>query len=271
MPLNGKEIASSGGGVQQPPLEAGTYPARVVQVINYGLQAQPDFRGKSKEPQYEAGFTYELLDEFCVDEDGDEDETRPRWVFETFPVYNLDADLAKSTKRYKALDPEEEFGGDFLACIELPCMVTLTATEGKGQNSGRIFNNVANVSPMRAKDAARAAELVNDPVVFDFDEPDPEAWLELSSFAQGKLKQSLDFEGSALQEMIENLPDEEDEEEEEPPKKAKRGSKKEPPAAKAKKSRKAAPAKKSRKAAKQEEEEEDDEPELDEDGNPVDW
>ena len=55
-------------------LEANNYPARVVQVIDLGLQAQRPYQGKDKPPAYEIMLTYELGTEFMRDED----EIKPR-------------------------------------------------------------------------------------------------------------------------------------------------------------------------------------------------
>lgn len=206
MPVNAKKIPSGGGDfVRQAPMDEGTYPARVVQIINYGLQEQMAFKGESKEPRIEVEYTYEFLDEFCVDENGNEEPDRPRWVTERFPVHNIGADKSKSTKRLKALDPSDRFDGNLLAPIGVPCMVTITKTPAKtnkGDENDKFYNNVSNVSPMREKDAAKAAPLVNPILVFDTDEPNQEVYNSLPEFKQDKLKACLEFNGSALQKML---------------------------------------------------------------------
>ena len=63
---------STGGKEPQPPIEAGSYPARVVQIIDLGVQNQNDWKGKAKPPIHMLRTTYELVDEFCFkwDDDG---------------------------------------------------------------------------------------------------------------------------------------------------------------------------------------------------------
>src|SRR5690606_29752920 len=121
-----------------------------------------------KPPAYMISVTYELVDSFMVDEDGNELEDKPRWVSETFPIYSLQADMAKSTKRYLALDPEEVFEGDFSKLTDTPCNVTIVINK-KGDKT---YTNVANVSAMRPRDAAKCPELVNAARVFDLEQPD---------------------------------------------------------------------------------------------------
>lgn len=204
MGLNANKLPQTSGKKvnKQEHIEAGSYPARVVSVLDLGLQPQRPYQGQEKPPKHEIRMTYELLDEFCIDDDGNEMEDKPRWQSEDFPFNPLSADLAKSTKRYLALDPKQELGGDFTKLVGMPCNVTITTKEGSGKNAGRTFNNVGNVSGMRPKDAAKAAELVNPPKVFVLDEPDLEVFRSLPEFLQDIIKGNLEFNGSLLQTLL---------------------------------------------------------------------
>jgi hypothetical protein len=111
--------------------------------------------------------------------------------------------LATSTKRYKALDPKEDFGGDFTQLIDIPCTVLVVQNAGTGKNVGKVYTNIQSLSAMRPRDAAKAPDLVNPPKVFVLDEPDLEVFKSLPQWLQDKIKGNLDFEGSALQEALE--------------------------------------------------------------------
>jgi len=105
MSLNAKSIKTTGGkGSSQKAIEAGTYPARVVQVIDLGLQAQKPYQGKEKPPAHKLMVTYELVDEFCKDEGGNEQKDKPRWLSEEFNLFSLSQENAKSSIRYVAID-----------------------------------------------------------------------------------------------------------------------------------------------------------------------
>lgn len=199
MALNARTVKSQAKGPQQAPMDEGTYPARVVQVIDLGVQEQRAFKGVAKPPAQTIYQTYEFLDEFCKDEDGEDQEDKPRWLSEQFPLYSLEADLAKSTKRYYALDPEENFGGDFTLLVSSPCMVTIHQYEDK---KGEVKNGISSVAAMRPKEAAKAPELVNPPKVFVIDNPDLEIFKSLPDWLQDKIKGGLEFEGSALDEAL---------------------------------------------------------------------
>lgn len=194
MALNARKVKSVAKGPQQEAMEAGTYPARVVQVIDFGVQEQRAYKGVAKPPAQMVYLTYEFLDEFCKDENGEDQEDKPRWLSEQFALLSLEADLATSTKRYKALDPDENFGGDFTLLVDAPCMVTINQYESKGV----MRNGVSSVAPMRPKEAAKAPELVNPPKVFLIDQPDLEIFKSLPEWMQEKIKEGLEFNGSAL-------------------------------------------------------------------------
>lgn len=203
MGLNAKDAPmGSGNKTKQPLLEVGGYPGRVVQVIDLGLQPQ-SFQGEEKPPCREISLTYEFADEFCIDEEGNVQEDKPRWLSERFTLKNLKAEKAKSTLRYNAIDPNGKFKGDFTALISQPCIINVVHNPGKGKNAGNVYNNVGSVSPVRAKDAANIPQLVNEPVVFLTDEPDLEVFEALPEFLRDIIKSNLEYQGSALQRALE--------------------------------------------------------------------
>lgn len=204
MALNVSKIKGNGGErVEQPNIDPGTYPARVVQIIDLGLQPQRPYQGKDKPPANEIMLTYEMVDEFMVDADGNPVEDKPRWISETMPLHGLFAEKAKSTQRYMALDPKKEFGGDFAALIGTATNITVINNPGK---DGKVYDNIASISTMRPRDVASCPELVNPPKVFDSSEPDMEVFNALPSWIQDKIKGNLNYEGSALQAVLEGAP-----------------------------------------------------------------
>lgn len=199
--------ASTAGAPRKPytPIKPGPYPARLVQVIDMGLQNQRAFKGTEKPPAQEIRLTYELLDEFMLDEDGQALLDKPRWVSEDMPLHNLAAEKAKSTGRYKALDPANKYKGNFGELLNTPCVVTIVNNPGKGKNVGKTYENIAGVSPMRDKDAAVAVALKNEPRVFDLDAPDLDTFNKFPKFVQEKIKGNLNFAGSVLAKMLEDM------------------------------------------------------------------
>ena len=200
MTLNANKLEKPKSGNKQPVLEIGNYPGRLVQVITLGLQPQRPYNGQEKAPVQELYTTYELADEFMIDEDGNEIEDKPRWISEYFPFHHLSSDMAKSTKRYLALDPTEEHKGDWSAIVNTPCNINIVQNK---KSDGNVYNNISAVSGMREKDAAKTPELKNPPKIFDLSDPDLEIFRSLPNWLQDKIKEALDFEGSLLEKMLE--------------------------------------------------------------------
>lgn len=177
---------------KQEAVEVGSYPARLVRILSLGLQNQRAYEGQEKPPAYEIQLTYELLDEFMKDEAGNELEDKPRWVSETMPLRALDSDLAKSTKRYRVFDPDNDFDGDFTKALGVPVSVAL-GINAKG------YNTVLDVAVMRKRDADKAPELVNEAGYFDINSPDMAVFNSLPNWVKEKMKSNLEFKGSALE------------------------------------------------------------------------
>lgn len=199
MGLNAKKVGGNGGNrTPQANIEPGTYPARLVQIIDLGLQAQRPYQGKDKPPAQEIMLTYELVDTFMLDENGDEVTDKPRWISETLPFYGLYADKAKSTQRYNALDPNGEFDGDFSKAIGQPINVTIV----NNAVGDKVYDNIATISAMRPRDADKCPELVNPAKLFDLDAPDLEIFNALPEWLRDKIKGNLNFKGSPLEQVL---------------------------------------------------------------------
>ena len=207
MSLNLNNIPGGGGKkfTPQANIAPGTYPARVVQLIHLGLQAQRPFKGVDKPPAQELMVTYELVDEFMKDEVGKDIEDKPRWISETFPLHSLDNEKARSTARYHVFDPTGDvLKGDITQIITLPCNVTIV----NNASGDKVYDNVGNLSAMRPRDAMQCPELKNPTKVFLCENPDIEVFKSLPKWIQEKITSNLNFKGSKLEALIGNAPKE---------------------------------------------------------------
>lgn len=192
MSLKGKDVRVSGG-VEQLPIEPGVYPARLVQVIDLGLQDMSSERWGKKRPANKIWLTWELVNEFCKDENGNDIEDKPRWVSDQRPWYGIGADKAPSAMYYKAMDPKNEYDEDFGKLVGKPCLVTVVNNE----KNGKVYTNVAGVTPPMK--GMQIPELVNEPKVLDLDAPDMEVFESLPDFLKDIIKSNLEYNGSMLQ------------------------------------------------------------------------
>lgn len=199
MTLNARNVPS--GGKPQDPFDPGTYPSRTVQIIDLGLQPQT-FNNEEKPPRNEIMLTYETVDEFMKDEEGNDREDKPRWISETFPLNSLNSERAKSTARYTALDPNLDHDGDWSKLLDIPCNVTIV-NKPSSKDKKRINSYVGAVSAMRPRDAQKTKALVNKPKFFTMDDPDLEVFQSLPDWIQTKIKSGLEFGGSKLAQLLE--------------------------------------------------------------------
>ena len=198
--FNAKQAGNGGGKerIEQPVIDAGVYPARLAQLIDLGLQPQKAFQGKDKPPMQEIMLTYELVDVFMVDEDGNDVEDKPRWISETLPFHNLKADKAKSTQRYLAFDPKEEWEGDLSKALGEPISTVLV----HNQVGDKLYVNVGGLAAMRAKDAEKCPALKNPTTLFTLDDPDLAVFNKFPKWIQTKIQGNLNYNGSKLQQLL---------------------------------------------------------------------
>lgn len=205
MAINSRE-AKGGGGFRQEPIDPGTVPGRLVQVIDLGLQPQ-EYQGESKPPMREINTTYELADEFMKDEEGEELKDKPRWLSESFALHNLAADRAKSTARYYALDPNEKADGDWEKLLSSPVMITVVQKPDK-KDKKVIHNNIGGTSTVRAKDLKNIPDLVNEPRFLDLDvvnDDNLQLFTDLPQWIRDKIKKGLEWQGSEFQIALESF------------------------------------------------------------------
>lgn len=197
-----EKTKSSAPRVQQAELEVDNYPCRVAQVIDLGLHHKDVWDDVRKEyvqatdkaPVNMLMVTYEFTTEFVKDEEGNDQEDKPRWLSEQFPVYALDSDLATSTKRYNAFDPGAKlFGGDWGKIAGAPCSVSISHKK----NGKAKIGNVA--KPMKGM---QVADLKNPVKVLDLSEPDLDVFNSLPEWLQTKIKSNLEFAGSPLESLL---------------------------------------------------------------------
>lgn len=199
MTLNVKKMKSapSKSRVAQDELAIDSYMTRIAQVIDLGIQPREKWCTTTnsyivdteKAPAQKVMVTYEFLTEFCKDAEGNFDETKPRWLSEELFLFPLDVDLATSTKRYKALDPQEKVEGDWTLLVGAPCTVTIAH-----KKSGKA--KIGTVTP--AMKGVPYPELKNDPKVFTIAEPNLEVYGSLPDWVKDKITSSVGFSGSAL-------------------------------------------------------------------------
>lgn len=165
-------------------VDDGTYPARIAQVVDFGIQPQTAW--DTGEPIESKPIVY-VCWEFPtsrVEFDNDEGTTSlPRWQGKEYPVSKHEkSNLMKLVGTLKPnLRTIDELSN-------LPSMVQIGSTKGGNAKVAAVLQ------PMQGMDVA---ELENDAVFFDFDHPTQETFEALKFWQQKKIRAAENYTGFA--------------------------------------------------------------------------
>lgn len=177
-------VKETGGGGSAP-IEAGSYPARCVGVVDLGIQHN-DFNNKNQE---KVRLIFELPTE-RVQIDG---EDKPRWLSKPYTAsLHEKATLRKDLDawRGKPFTQEELAGFDLKNVINAPCLLTVVHKESK---NGGTYANIGGISKLMK--GMEVPPLENEPVVFDMEADDAEETLKkLPDWMQDEVKKSITWE-----------------------------------------------------------------------------
>lgn len=194
MPLNINDLPSKSSNKPKQLVPKGQQVARLVRVLDLGLQTRPAWKGEQKDPIYQLDLTFEFPNA-RIEIDGD---SKPMWLSRQINLTRSDKGIAK--KWLEAMDPENNSRGDFSKLVGTPVLVFISHEEGRGKHEGKTFDRVSEVSPMLA--GVPVPELENDPVVFDLGSPDMDVFRSLPEFLQERIKGNLEYDGSKLERLI---------------------------------------------------------------------
>lgn len=208
MSLKAKRVKqSSRTSLKSPVLEADTYPARLVQVLDLGKQQ--NYFDKEK-INHEIMLTYELVTEHCLDENDQPVTDKPRWLSENINMVDLPENMSvsqiytdqfksksKLVQRCRAFDPKGSLDFDLSEMVNMPCALTVIQRKKK---DGDLTNAIGGVTaPMKG---LQIDDLANPPKVFSLEEPDLEIFGSLPDWLQDKIKGNLEFKRSKLDKLL---------------------------------------------------------------------
>lgn len=184
-------------------VEDGTYPARVVRIIDFGLQYATDFKtGEVKKYddgndviQHKVWIDFELPTE-TIDIDGIK---KPRWYGKEYTVSSHEKAAIQAL--LKAADPDGKAtmkGKNVVGLLGLPVMLTIGSTStGKAKVAGitRLIKGMS-VDP-----------LANPTLFFDLDEATYKDFELLPEWMQKRIKDGVDFESTGLYKKFNSMSD----------------------------------------------------------------
>ena len=180
-------------------VDDGAYPARIVQIIDFGEQIETDW--KTGEPmhyedsgaeiiKHKVWINFEFPDEL-IEVNG---EQKPRWYGKEYTVSAHEKSALFGL--VKALDPKgvaTNGGRDVKGLLGLPAMVTIGST-----SSGK--PKVSSVSGVPK--GMQVGPLVNQEVFFDLDEPNPEVFETIPKWMKERITNGIDFAYTGLGKLL---------------------------------------------------------------------
>lgn len=174
----------------------------IIQIIDLGVQKQRPYQGQVKDPARMVRVTYELVNDLR-DFDGEE---KPLIVSEEFKFSG--DDRSTCYKRLNSMDPGfKKSGGDWTKMVGHPVQIQIVHNQGKGDNAGRTFANIASVSPLM-KGMPAPESTFNELLVFNTDSPSKEVFDKLPPFMQDKImggEQPPTMDGTAQKETSDDF------------------------------------------------------------------
>ena len=189
-------FAEKTGGVKKDfgRVEDGAYPARIVQIIDFGLQYETDWKTQeiktyddgNPQIKHKVWINFELPDE-TIEIDG---ETKPRWYGKEYTVSAHEKSALHAL--LKAVDGKgsaTDGGRNVKGLLGLPAMLTIGST-----SSGKAKVSAVSAVPK----GMQVNALVNPEGFFDLDSDDVEGFNKLPNWMKERIKTGLGFEETKL-------------------------------------------------------------------------
>lgn len=183
---------------------------RAVLIVDLGIQHNTDI--KTRLPQYhvldaEGSWAKDGNDFLYTTEENESPDLSPKvYINFELPTKRIDIDGVSKPrwigKEYTLSASQNALLPKVLSAAnveELPELLTKPVMIGIGVTSG---GNDKIISVGTAMDGVDVPELENNSVVFDFDEPDQDAYSALPNWVQKKIQSATNFAGSALEQMV---------------------------------------------------------------------
>jgi hypothetical protein len=178
----------------------GARPARLMTVIDLGVQKQEPYQGKKKKPAQQVILGFDLVDD--LDDDGKPVRLTTGWYPLNVTVDWKTKHLHEKSKLFaivKALDPNnKKFKGDLNNLVGLPCIVNVKLVKKDIKGEERTYANFDGCGPVPDIEGFKVNKSKNDPYVFDFDSPTADSWLALQDRLKVKVRESINYADSEV-------------------------------------------------------------------------
>lgn len=197
-------IATSQGGANFEPLEAGVYPARCYSMIHIGT-VKETYNGEDK-LQNKVRLTFELPTEMEVFKE--ENGPQPRVLSKEFTLSLSDkANLLAflNSWRGKALTDEERKSFDITVLVGATCMITISHKTSK---QGKTYAEISGIGKLMK--GMIIPEQINPSVIFSVNSFDADTFDKFPDFLKEKIQSSVEFQaqmndGASIPEIVDSV------------------------------------------------------------------
>lgn len=154
-------------------LPPGEYEGRLVYIADLGLQAR-DFKGDEKPPCQQISLGIEI----CGQTVTIDDVVVPKMLWtKPFNIFAKLNDKGREMEYYKVFNSKAEDGtvADWDSHMGDPCSVHISNREGRGEHSGRTFEEISILAPIPAKYRKGVPEARITPCIGDAEDENNEA------------------------------------------------------------------------------------------------
>lgn len=202
--IGGKKVTAKSSGGSRVEVKAKTYPVRLVQIAEVGMQPQTDWKTKEKKPSREIiYFTFEFSG-VRVEQDG---EDRPKWLSRNVKAQGgMVSEKSNYAMTISAIDEDYDPDKDDTYALESilgkPCAVTTGHTSTGNPK-------IVTVTPIM--EGFEVPALENDTAIFSVKNPDLSEFKKLPDWLQKVAIGNEEFEGSEFQSLLSTAGTEESE------------------------------------------------------------
>ncbi len=190
------EIAATKSKFDRPLPKATTQGARILQVVDLGVQSRKPYQGADRDPVRQVMFTFEIAEK--MEYDGEEVPMRM-----STRAFTLSNDPKSALFQFmKNVDPNDSLKGDLSKYLNLPCLVTIVHADIVGKDGPKKVANISGVMP--APDGFPINPLHDEPALFSFDAPTEEAAASIPQWLRDKVKAAENY-GGAVKSVIEKV------------------------------------------------------------------
>jgi len=188
-------IASDkGGGVNFEPIPAGMYVARCYQMLHIGT-VETVYEGVKKD-QNQVIITWEFPNDKKVFKEELGEQPMVISKIYTLSLYETSGlRILLESWRGKSFSKEEAESFDITKVLGAPCLINVKHVQGQGKNAGKVYAQIASVSPLMKGTICPPA--INPPVEFSVREFDKVKFDSFPDWLKDKIKSSKEYKEMA--------------------------------------------------------------------------